>query len=279
MRPTAETAGQPFSLTVTAENSSGATDTGYTGTIQFSSSDFLAGLPANFTFTAANAGTYTFDVTLRTASSQSITATDTANSTITGTVSAINVSPAAASQFILTGLPSTTIAGVVTKRDRHGGRSLRQCGDQVTTASSSSPARTLLASLPATTPFTLAGQGVRQFTLTLGTAGTQSVTVTDAASGITASQSGITVLAGAAKTLTITGLPSDDTAGTAGYVTVTAYDAYGNVATAYTGTVSLTSTDPHAILPSSLTFPGTTGKVAFTVTLETAGEQSITGGR
>ena len=59
----------------------------------------------------------------------------------------------------------------------------------------------------------------------------------------------------AASTLKLTGLPSDDTAGAADHVTVTAYDAYGNVATAYTGTVSLTSTDPHAILPSSLTFP------------------------
>src|SRR5208337_603769 len=42
----AETAGTPFNLTVTAENSSGATDNGYLGTIHFTSSDVQAGLPA-----------------------------------------------------------------------------------------------------------------------------------------------------------------------------------------------------------------------------------------
>ena len=123
--PTAETAGTSFSLTVTAQNSSGVTDTGYTGTIHFTSSDVQAGLPANFTFTAADAGTYTFTVTLKTAGSQSITATDTTTSAITGTLSGISVSPAAASQFVLSGLPSTTTAGVaqtvtVTAEDPYG---------------------------------------------------------------------------------------------------------------------------------------------------------------
>ena len=72
-------------------------------------------------------------------------------------------------------------------------------------------------------------------------------------STITGTESGITVQAAAAKTLTIGGFPTSDTAGAAGNVVVTAYDAYGNVATGYTGTVSLTSSDPQAILvPSSL---------------------------
>ena len=83
--------------------------------------------------------------------------------------------------------------------------------------------------------------------------------------------------AAAAKTLKVTGFPTTDTAGTAGNVTVTAYDAYGNVATGYTGTVLLSSTDPHAVLPSSLTFTaGDAGKLSFTATLDTAGTQSIT---
>ena len=58
---------------------------------------------------------------------------------------------------------------------------------------------------------------------------------------------------------------------------MTAYDAYGNVATGYTGTVALTSTDPHAVLPASYTFTATdAGKHSFAVTLDTAGTQSIT---
>ena len=83
--------------------------------------------------------------------------------------------------------------------------------------------------------------------------------------------------AAAAKTLTVTGFPTSDTAGAAGNVVVTAYDAYGNVATGYTGTVSLTSSDPHAILPSTYTFAvSDQGTHTFSVTLDTAGAQSIT---
>jgi len=89
--PTAETAGKPFSLTVTAVNSSGTTDTGYVGTISFSSSDVQAVLPSGFSFSAADAGTHTFSVTLETVGTQSITATDTATSSITGTESCITV--------------------------------------------------------------------------------------------------------------------------------------------------------------------------------------------
>ena len=171
--PTAETAGTSFSLTVTAQNSSGATDTGYTGTIQFTSSDVQAGLPANFTFTAADAGTYTFTVTLKTAGSQSITATDTTTSAITGTLSGISVSPAPASQFVLSGLPSTTTAGVaqtvtVTAEDPYGNVATGYAGTVQFTSSDPQ------ASLPANYTFTAADQGVHVFSLAFETAGTQS---------------------------------------------------------------------------------------------------------
>ena len=83
--------------------------------------------------------------------------------------------------------------------------------------------------------------------------------------------------AAAAKTLAVTGFPTSDTAGTSATMTVTAYDAYGNVATGYTGTVALTSSDPHAVLPSSYTFTTSdAGKHSFSVTLDTSGTQSIT---
>ncbi len=54
-----ETAGTQFSVTVTALLANGTTDTAYTGTVQFSSSDLHASLPGNYTFTAANDGTHT----------------------------------------------------------------------------------------------------------------------------------------------------------------------------------------------------------------------------
>jgi subtilase family serine protease len=189
---TAETAGKSFSLTVTAQKSSGATDTGYLGTIQFTSSDVQAGLPANFTFTAADDGAYTFPVTLKTAGSQSVTATDTTTSAITGTLSGISVSPASASQFVLSGLPSTATVGVaqtltVTAEDPYGNVATGYTGTVHFTSSDPQ------ASLPANYTFTSANDGVHAFTLTFGTAGTQSVTVKDTSSGITATQSGITV--------------------------------------------------------------------------------------
>ena len=69
------------------------------------------GLPANYTFTAGDAGSHTFsDVVLETAGSQTITATDSATSTITGTAT-VNVVPAAASQVVITSAPLNFVAG------------------------------------------------------------------------------------------------------------------------------------------------------------------------
>ena len=66
---------------------------------------------------------------------------------------------------------------------------------------------------------------------------------------VTGTQSGIAVQAAVAKTLGLSGFHHGNRRHT-DTVTITAYDAYGNVAIGYTGTVDLTSTDPHAGLPS-----------------------------
>jgi hypothetical protein len=61
-------------------------------------------------------------------------------------------------------------------------------------------------------------------------------------------------------------------------VTVTAYDAYGNVATGYLGTVAFTSSDSRAILPANYTFTAA-DKGAHTFTglkLKKKGTQTIT---
>jgi hypothetical protein len=190
---TAETAGTSFNLTITAENASGATDTGYLGTIHFTSSDAQAVLPANYTLTATDKGSHTFAVTLKTAASQSITATDVATSAITGTLAGISVSPAAASQFVLSGLASTATAGVsqtstVTARDAYGNVATSYTGTVHFTSSDTQ------ATLPANYTFPVTDKGVHSFTLAFATAGTQSVTVTDTAnSSLTTTQSGINV--------------------------------------------------------------------------------------
>src|SRR5262249_47307951 len=78
--------GTPFTVTVTAQDSDGNTITGYRGTVHFRSTDPLASLPPDYTFTAADNGVHTFtDVILRTAGSPTVTATDTVTGSITGT--------------------------------------------------------------------------------------------------------------------------------------------------------------------------------------------------
>jgi hypothetical protein len=87
--------GASHSFTVTAETSCGNTSEGYMGTIHFSSSDTAALLPADYTFISADHGSHTFTATFNTAGTQSLTATDTTTSSITGTQSGIVVKSAA----------------------------------------------------------------------------------------------------------------------------------------------------------------------------------------
>jgi hypothetical protein len=99
--PSTTTAGTAGNVTVTAKDRFGNTTTGYTGTVHFSSSDAQAWLPSDYTFTSADAGIHTFSVTLKTAGTQSITATDTANSSLTGSQTGITVNAGLIAVFTL----------------------------------------------------------------------------------------------------------------------------------------------------------------------------------
>ena len=75
--------GQALHFTVTAEDQYNNTATGYTGTVHFTSSDTAAVLPANSTFWRDD-GVDTFSgATLKTAGSQTLTATDTVTTSLT----------------------------------------------------------------------------------------------------------------------------------------------------------------------------------------------------
>src|SRR5262249_54489136 len=121
-------------------------------------------------------------------------------------------------------------------------------------------------------------QGVHTFTATLKTAGTQSLTATDTENrAITSTQDGIVVVPAPADHFQLD-TPAGVSAGTPFELTVRALDPYGNVDSNYTGTVTFTSSDPKAKLPDDYPFPSDAGGVAvFTVTLNTPGEQTITG--
>src|SRR5437588_760548 len=73
-------------------------------------------------------------------------------------------------------------------------------------------------------------------------------------SSINGSQTGIAVNPSTATHLAVSGYPSPTTAGTLHGFTVTALDAYGNIATGYTGTVTFSSSDPQATLRANYTF-------------------------
>ena len=74
--PSGSVTGVAQSVMVTALDTSGATYTGYTGTVTFTGSDAAAALPASYTFTAADMGTHVFSVTLNTGGTQSLNVTD-----------------------------------------------------------------------------------------------------------------------------------------------------------------------------------------------------------
>src|SRR4029077_2405448 len=102
---------------------------GYAGTVHFTSSDGQASLPANSTLTA---GLGTFSATLKTAGSQTITATDTATLAITGSA-AVTLSAATATHFSVSA-PSSATAGTalsvtVTALDQFGNTATGYAGN------------------------------------------------------------------------------------------------------------------------------------------------------
>jgi uncharacterized repeat protein (TIGR03803 family) len=265
--------GGQFSVTV--QNSDGSINTGYTGTMHFTSSDSGAVLPADYTFSAGDGGVQTFTATLAAGGSQSITATDTGDSSISSQLG-INVTGPAATMIQLTGYHSPTTAGTannytVTARDSTGNVATSYLG--TVTFTSSDP----LAALPGSYTFQASDNGTHTFSATLARAGSQSISATDTANGaLTATQSGIVVTPGAATHLGISA-PASVAKGAAFNVTVSALDAYGNIATSYRGTVKFSSSDARAKLPANYAFvAGDAGVHTFSVTLNTTGNQSLT---
>ena len=272
------TAGNSLNVTITARDPYGNVATGYTGIAHLTSSDGSAVLPADYIFVAGDNGVKTLSVTLKTAGNQTVTATDTVTNTITGTTGTIAVSPATATTLELTGTPASVTAGntgsvTVTAKDAYGNTATGYTGTVHFT--SSDP----IAVLPSDYAFLAGDNGAKTFTnaYTLKTAGSQSLTATDTVTGsITGVSSGITVNPAAAATFSVSAAGSS-TAGNSVNATVTARDSFGNVATGYTGTVHLTSSDGSAVLPADYTFvAGDNGVKTLSVTLKTAGNQTVT---
>jgi hypothetical protein len=185
---------------------------------------------------------------------------------------------ASASAFVLTA-PDTATAGApfdlaVTAVDAFGQTAVGYRGTVTFQTTDTRPGVVL----PANYSFTSADAGMHTFAgaTTLVTAGSETVTATDAADGSITGFAAVTVNPAAATQLVLS-YSSSPVKGQAWSLTVTAYDAFGNVATGYTGTVTFASSDDKAALPADYTFTAAdAGTHTFGVTFHRLGQQSLT---
>ncbi len=179
--PTPVVAGLNTGLTVSAADAFGNPVANFTGTVQFTTSDAQGTVPSAYAFVPADNGRKSFGsgFVLRTAGLQSIIGTISGNAALTGTQVNIAVVPAAATIFKLTNFPDpitalTAATFTITAFDPFGNFASGYKGQVAVTTSDPKAV--------VTSPVTLTN-GVGTGTVTFRTAGTQSVTVTDATDG------------------------------------------------------------------------------------------------
>jgi len=262
--PSTTTTGAANVVNVSARDAYGNAVKNFSDTIHFTSTDPKAVLPAD---SALTNGSKQFTVKYLTPGAQSVTATSVASPSLTATAgSTVGV---VATKLKVTA-PATATAGVpvsftVAAVDAYGNTATGYSGTVGFTSSDTG------ATVPANV--TLTG-GAGTFTATLTKSGNQTITAKDTATASILGQSGaIAVTSGTAVSLAITA-PASITKGVAFSVTVTAKDAYGNVTTANTDTIHLTSTDPKATLPANAAL--VKGTKSFSVRLGTTGNQTVT---
>lgn len=176
------TAGVGFTFTVTQVLANGATNTAYTGTVHFTSSDTQAVLPGN---AALVSGVGVFSATLSTFPNQVLKATDVSASTLTGQSAGINVQIATPTISIAAvATVGTAVVFTVTAQYPDAAVYTAYAGTVAFTSSDTA------AIFPAATTLT---SGVGTFSATFRTAGTQSVNASDGTS--TSFASGIVVWA------------------------------------------------------------------------------------
>jgi hypothetical protein len=272
--PHQATVGDTIPVTVTALDASSQVVTDYAGTVQLTSSDDQAVLPGSHTFTAADQGKYTFSVRLQTAGTPLVLAMATGDSRLLGSASVTLVPNAAVAHFAV-GVASSSNAGgaltvTVTAQDAQGNTVTNYHGTAHFATTDGK------ATVPADHTFTDADKGAFTTSLTLDTAGPQTITVTD---GSLHGSGTVTVAPGAAMHFDVTGSPTV-AAGGVEAVTVVARDAFGNVATGYRGTAMLTvktQGGPGTIDPIPHVFTAAdAGTAMLDVTLPTRGPTTIT---
>jgi hypothetical protein len=258
--PITLTAGTQASVAVTAFDAYGNIASNYRGSTIFTSNDTLADLPGSYAFTTSDAGMHAFHVTLKKAGTRTVTVADSVATSITASQQAV-VGPAAQSQFAVVGLPMPLTAGTsvtfsAQAQDPYGNVTPSYHG---TVQFGSTDTQSTITNVYT---FVAGDSGKHSFTATLRTAGNQSITLTD----VTFSGGGSTTVAPAAAAKLLVDLPAHATAGTPFDATVTAIDAFNNIATQYTGTVHWTGGDGQAALPGDYAFTaGDQGSHVFSI--------------
>ncbi len=281
--PGAETAGGTFSITVSALSSSNAAATGYTGTVHFSSSDVAAGLPANYTFTTADAGVHTFTgLVLKTAGSDSISAADTASSSINGSAT-VGVAAAGANHLVFGQQPAGQLVGgtispavTVKIEDAFNNVLTGDSTDKVTLSLGTNPSG---GTLGGTTSVTVSGGTATFGNLSVSLAGNgYTLLASSAATSASIASSAFNVTANTLVTHLGVSAPNSSTAGGTFSITVSALNSSNATIAGYTGTVHFSSSDVAAGLPANYTFTAADAGVhTFTgLVLKTAGSDSVT---
>jgi hypothetical protein len=227
--PDTVVAGASLAPTLTATDEFGNRATTYRGTVHLDVTDAFASLPANVTFTAADAGVRDLPGTvLRSAGWHVLTAADTDDPSLVATRSGIVVVAGPMARLTVETAASSTagqpLAAVVSASDAFGNPTPDYRG--TVELATDDP----LASLPDPHAFTAGDLGAWSTEVELGTAGTHAVTATDAAAGIVAEGPPVSVTHGSAAHVDLQVSPStitaDGTSLAAAVATLT--DAFGN---------------------------------------------------
>ncbi|WP_257449162.1 lamin tail domain-containing protein [Archangium lipolyticum] len=268
-------AGDSVEITVEKLDGSDQRETGYTGTVLFTSTDAKAPPLGEYTFTAADQGLKKFTVQMLTVGTQTLRVEDKATPALFATADT-SVTWNTVAKLVLDA-PGSVKAGdplraTVTAFDAHDNIVKDYSG---TVHFSADPADRV--TVPADYAFLPEDNGSRAFDFTLEKAVATKLTVTDAARSLSASDTVETVTPADALTLALAAPTGPFTAGTSFTVDVTLKDSFGNVATGYRGTIGFSaSTDPKAVLPGDYTFVAAdNGHQSFQVTLKTAGNQPL----
>jgi hypothetical protein len=227
-------------------------------------------LPANATLTN---GTGTFSATLVTAGAQTIAATDTVTSTLTGVTNSIVVAPAAATHFIV-GAPSSATAGTafnftITALDQFGNTATGYTGTVHFTSTDGA------AILPANATLT---NGTGTFSATLKTTGDQTITATDTTNaGIIGTSGTIDVAAAAvSEKLVFFVQPGNTAAGALGPVVVLIENSKGQLVLTDDSTITLSVASGPGALGGKVSVKAFLGVAIFTdLSLTTAGTYTL----